>query len=409
MILRAEPRQIMRFVEDNFEILQDLYQVQLKQHLIPAETFQEITRHKGDIVTRRLSAYKIMREVGDDYRMADQVGNYLGFLTQEFKPMLPEQLRRYHGSIRDLFSLLNLSRDMDDDTRALRLERLYDEIQSFLDNVTNNTYTLLKRTQRLKANRRQLTYAERLREANQLIVRYIDPLTQIVNLHDEKSIASLLQKIGRDINLDRLGTHAPTVTDRYEQLDSLLRQVNGHLLREADVIRRELMPLIDRIQRESEVLAGFLAFLEKPFLIPTPDMSRRHNIQVFGDQTQADLRMYVEQFVKARKRPRITVGKGLAIPKTPVFQRAAYRERLQAALPVPDFFAWCEELMVPVAGEVRERYLLSLISLLFSDDRYALTFFAEYRLFPVDGFDYRLPRISVAARSSSAAQKPLKK
>ncbi len=405
MILRAEPRQVMRFVEDNFEILRDLYQVQLKEHLIPAEAFQAITRHRGDIVTRRLFAYKILREIGDDYRMTEQVGNYLGFLTQEFKPMLPEQLRRYHGSIQDLYGLLNVHQQMDEVTHALRLERLYDEIQSFLDNVTNNTHTLLKRTQQLKINRRQLSYAERLREAKQLIGHYIDPLTSIIDLNHENSIASLLQRIGRDVNLDRLGTHAPAVQDRYEQLDQLLRLVNGHLLRETDVIRRELTPLIDRIQRESEVLGGFLAFLERPFLIPTPELGQRHKLQIFGDQTQADLRMYVEQFIKATKRPRIRLGEGPAAAAVPVFQRAAYRKRLDAALPLGDFFGWCEETMAGVDSADRERYLLSLISLLFSDsERYALTFFPDYHSFPVEGFTYRLPRVEVVGRKSSPAR-----
>lgn len=405
MILRAEPRRIMRFMEDNFELLRDLYKVQLTQQVIPEDAFQAITRHKGDTVTNRLTGYEILRRQGDDYRMAEEIGAYVGYLTKEFKPLLPEQLRRYRGSIDDLYQFLNARRDHDPETHALRLERLYDEIQSFLDNVTNNTATLLKRTQQLKVNRQQLSYAERLHEATQLIQNYIDPLTQIVDLRDDNSIASLLANIGRNINLDRLDGHGPRVGDRYGQLDALLRRVNQHLLRESDVIRRELTPLIDRIQRESEVLAGFLTFLENPLLSPVPDIGHRHQVQPFGNQTQADLRMYVEQFQRARERKPIKVGEGLAVPAVSIFNRAAYRRRLDAALPMDNFFAWAEATLAPLPERDRERFLLALVSLLFGDDgRYALTFHAEYRTLSFTDFRYRLPRVAVVRRAPQPAR-----
>lgn len=407
MILRAEPRKVMRFVEDNFEILRDLYQVQLKENLIPAEAFDMVTRHEGDIITRRLLNYKLLNEVGDDFRMVEQVGSYIGFLTKEFKPMLPEQLRRYHGSISDLYSLLNVQRNIDDMTRALRLERLYDEIQSFLDSVTNNTYTLLKRTQRLKINRRQLTYAQRLREAKQLITNYIDPLTNIVALGNDNSIASLLRDISRKINLDRLDGHAPTVLNRYQQLDDLLRTVNRRLLAEAATISRELTPLIDRIQRESEVLGGFLSFLERPLLTPVPDMGHRHKQQIFGDQTLADARMYLEQFARARQRPAIDLSAAPASTVRLVFNRKAERQRLTAALPLEDFFGWCAPSLEHVAEAEREYHLLSLISLLFSDtSRYSLTFHEAYQNMTLGSTHYRLPRIAVTLATKDEAVAP---
>ena len=98
----------MRFIEDNFESLSQLYRIQLKKNIIPAESFDEVTRHKGDIGTRRLSAFKILRPVGDDYRIAEKVGASLGFLMQEFKPLLPVQLRRYHTLIKDIYELLTI-------------------------------------------------------------------------------------------------------------------------------------------------------------------------------------------------------------------------------------------------------------------------------------------------------------
>lgn len=402
MILKAEPRTIMRFVEDNYEALSQLYRVQLKNNLIAAADFEELTRHKGDIVRRRLSAFKIVRLIGDDYRLAEEVGAYLGFLMQEFKPLLPEQLRRYHTSIQDMYDLLKIRQNMDDKTRCLRLEHLYNEVHSFLDNVTNNTFTLLKRSQKLKVNRQQIGYAERVKEARSLIEHYIDPLNQIVNLNDEHSIASLLQNISREINLDRMSDYPPSVIERYEQLDNLLRQVNSRLQREGDIIRRELTPLIERIKRESEVLGGWLVFLDRPLLRIVPDFGSRHPITVFGNQTEADLRMYMEQFKHTRQSAAIELSSETALPQVQLLDRRIYREKLNDAMPIDDFFDWCIRVIETHEPARQERDLFELTSLLFStNDNYELTFHGEQQSVELNQHQYILPLLSVALKKEA--------
>jgi hypothetical protein len=399
MILRAEPRAIMRFIEDNFEALSQLYRIQLKKNVIPAESFDEVTRHKGDIVTRRLSAFKILRPVGDDYRLAEEVGAYLGFLMQEFKPLLPEQLRRYHTSIQDVYELLTIRPNLEDKTRSLRLEHLYNEVQSFLDNVTNNTYTLLKRSQRLKVNRQQMTYSERVKEARMLIEQYIDPLNQIVNLNDANSIASLLQNIGSEINLDRMANYPPSVIERYEQLDNLLRQVNSRLQRESDVIRRELTPLIERIKRESEVLGGWLVFLERPLLMTVPDFAKRNPQNIFGNQMAADLKIYMEQFQQLRQASRIKLSEGPVVQETPLLDRQLYRKRLRAALPINDFFTWCLQAIADHPAERQESDLFELTSLLFSsEEQYELVFSGQRQRVRLNEQYYILPLFQVTIK-----------
>lgn len=401
MILRAEPRSIMRFVEDNYEVLTRLYRIQLKENLVSRDTFELVTQHKGEVVTRRLFAYRIVKELGDDYRLAEAVGEYLGFLMQEFKPLLPEQLQRYHTSIRDMFDLMHQRKEQADSIRALRLEHLYNEVLSFLDNVTNNTYALLKQSQRLKTNRKQLSYSERVQEARRLIEQYIDPLTNIVNLNDANSLASLLQEVGRTVNLERMAAHSPVVQDRYEQLDQLLRQVNRRLQQEGDVIRRELLPLIERIKRESEVLGGWLLFLERPLLLMVPEMGKRHTHTVFGDQTGADLRMYVEQFARASQRRRIRLTAEGALPAMPLFDRQQYRQRLQQALPLADFFGWCQSQLEKAPEEAREHLLIELTSLLFSDGHYYLAFDHPVTAARIGNVTYRLPRVGVRKKTDA--------
>jgi hypothetical protein len=406
MILKAEPRTIMRFIEDNFESLSQLYRIQLKHNVIPVESFEEVTRHKGDIVTRRLSAFKIVKPVGDDYRLAEEVGSYLGFLMQEFKPLLPEQLRRYHSSIQDMYELLVMRKKLDDKTRSLRLEHLYNEVQSFLDNVTNNTYTLLKRSQHLKVNRQQMPYSERVREARLLIEQYIDPLNRIVDLNDANSIAFLLQSIGRNINLDRMHDYPPSVIERYEQLDNLLRQVNVRLQRESDVIRRELTPLIERIKRESEVLGGWLVFLERPLLRVVPDFGKRHAQNIFGDQTEADLKIYLEQFMQHRQAAKISLSDVPTAIQDPLLDRQVYRKLMHSATPIPDFFSWCLSAIKDHPPARQESNLFELVSMLFNaQDQYELDFKGQRQRIELNGQGYIAPLFSVAAKPLTKKKK----
>ncbi len=396
MILKAEPKTIMSFMESRFDVLHQLYRIQLAENLIPAAVFTEITRHEGDTVTRRLFDFRIIREAGSDYRITEEIMAYLGFLTQEFKPLLPEQLRRYHTSIEDIYDRLMGGKTLSSEQRILRLGHLYDEVRSFLDKISANTVSLLQRTQELKVNRDQRQYAERVREARILIEEYIDPLNSIVDLNDANSIAALLGMVGRGINRDRFASYPPSGLDAYEQLDQLLRQVNGVLQREANVIRRELTPLLERIKRESEVMNGWLTFLERPFLHPVPEIGHRHRVSLFGDQTGADLKMYVEQFMGERPRSSITLKADPAVFK-PIFQPHVYRQRLESSLPVTDFFGWCEQQLTDVAVEHREHYLLKLTSLLFGEQSsYVLHYGAHRRPLQLGGSRYTVPTLSVS-------------
>ena len=175
--------------------------------------------------------------------MTEEIAGLLGFLTQEFNPQLPEQLLRYHGAIAQAGTRESAHRGAAIPGRTQGpMGRLYDEISSFLELIEKNTRSLLKRTQTLKQNRDHRRYAERVREARILMEEYIEPLNKIVDLSDSNSIVSLLREISRRLNLDRFANHPPSVQNAYDQLEQLLRQVNGRLQRQSDIIRRGSPP-----------------------------------------------------------------------------------------------------------------------------------------------------------------------
>lgn len=397
MIQRAEPRKVMRFVEEHFGVLRRLYRAQLTEQFISATAFDEVSRRAGNTVTRRLLEYRIVREAGVDFRLAQEVSSYLGFLIQEFKPLLPEQLRGYHASIEDMHDRLTTGKALMPAQRVLRLGHLYDEVQQFLDRIATNTQSLLQRTAALKVNRDQRRYADRVREARLLIEEYIEPLNNIIDLNNDNSIAALLQRIGRSVNHDRLRIHPPIVTDAYEQLYRLLLQVDGILQREADILRRELMPLLERIKRESEVMNGWITFLGQPLLHPVPRIGQRHRVEVFGSSSVAELNMYVEQFAGRLEPTVITLSPTTWENLLPPFQPYMYRRRLEEALPISDFFGWCADQVSDTATERQEHRFFKLTSLLFSDQAgYRITYGDRRRPLRIGATQFTVPTIHVA-------------
>lgn len=396
MIIKADPRSIVRFVGDNFEVLQELYREQLRFGSIEADVYREITRHKGDLLHRRLEQYKLLSEAGGDFRLNQGLEGWIAFLTQEFRPLLPAQLAKYYHSINDVYSLVNTESVKDQSIKVSRLEQLYQEVISFLDNVANNTGALLKKSRALKTNYRRLSFPDRLAATRSLIREYIEPLNKILDLNDEQSMASLLRRVGTEVNLDRLATHPLPVQERYEQLNVLLREVNDRLLHESQIISRELLPMIDRIQQDSEVLNGFMVFLGDPHRRLVPEMGKRHRFQVFSEQTSADLNIYLEQFRVAARRPRVRLGEALNVELPTYFDGDYHRAVLNEAMPVDDFLGWCAERAGDDGGEPATQFL-ALVGLVFDQsDLYHLDFTDARRTIGLGASHFDLPVINVA-------------
>ncbi len=390
----ADPITIMRFMQEHFALLRQLYRVQLADGLISATIFDEATYHLTPAVRQRLIDHQLLRTVGDDYRLTEEVAGFLGFLIKEFRPLLPEQLQRYHRSIEEVYRKVIVP-DLTDSKRILRLRHLYDEVQRFLDQIENNTATLLRRTQRLKADRDGQSYAHRLREARLLIEEYIEPINGIIDLNNTESIASLLVEVGRRINRDSMRSHAPAVLDWYGQTNLLLRTVNGFLQRQSDVIRRELTPLLERMQRESEIMSGWLTYMDRPFRIAPPRVGHRHRLEEFGRQTEADLTLFLEGLRPADPVMEIDLNRPAASVRRP-FDRGRYRARLEAALPLSDFFGWCGAVLQEEPADRSEYLLLRLTDLVFGgQSAYRVSFGSQRRQLTLADCTYDLPVVTV--------------
>ena len=101
--MKAEPKTILRFLLEHYDVIAELFETQSKEGIIAYEVLNQIVaKHESDIRTQ-LVEYKILSPVNDNYEIRTVYYNLIEFILSEFKPMLPETIEKYHTSIAELF------------------------------------------------------------------------------------------------------------------------------------------------------------------------------------------------------------------------------------------------------------------------------------------------------------------
>ena len=400
MILKADPDKILRFISENFELVRALYLAQLAGNVISREQFNALTKHTGDISINRLFEYKLLTEQYDDIRLNEPVRAFLAFLISEFRPLLPSELEKYRTSFSQLFNAIRECPEGEQPILLEQLETLYDEVQRFLENVENNTGQLLRETQQLKANKDKMEYGERIRRARHLIEYYIAPLNSILNLQHSESIASLLGELSAYANRERLGHSYQQARDRFGQLHELLRGGNDRILRQSRILSRELLPLIERLQTESEILSGWIFFLERPFRHKVPSFTTRSYRNFFGSSTGANLALFLEQFEQRAEVVLLQEEEITAVDRHEViFDRQLYVGSLEQHLPVEDFFGWCRERLYQNEQLPSTERFLKICSIVFEDsEQYEAEFTGQRIAIELEDFIFQVPEVRVSLK-----------
>jgi hypothetical protein len=404
VILKAEPDKVLRFLEDNFELVRELYRLQLEHSIISTEQFEAHTASKAGVVARRLFDYKIITQQSNGLRLNEPIRAFFGFLLNEFKPLLPEELKKYHLGFSSLFERIQESTEGDILILAERLDAFYLEVQQFLENIDSNTGQLLKASQQLKANKADYSYSDRIRRARHMVEYYIEPLNRILDVQQDNSIANTLNQVSRFINIQRFEHPHAGIRTRFDRLHDLLRDVDRQIIRQSHIITRELLPLIERLQTESEILTGWLSFLERPLLNEVPPMPARRKFTITGSNVEASLQLFLQQFERRPKEIILKEEDAQQVNKQRMyFNRRNYERRFNQALPVTDYFSWCLEAMRDYESAPDTERFLKISSLLFENgEQFELEFTDDRVQVELDGMVFDLPVIAVQTKKATA-------
>ncbi|MCC7302068.1 MAG: hypothetical protein IT233_05455 [Bacteroidia bacterium] len=391
--MRTEPKTILYFLWHYYEPIQELFDAQSRDGYIRKETLKEICGRHGHDIEGKLTEYKILKNVNTDYEFRTVFYGLLEFIMNEFKPMLPETIEKYHHSISELFRKIRKGVHEEKFILMQRLTDLTSETRDFSEGVENNTLKLLAKTRELKANMEKVDYRDKIRKASEWIEYYILPMNKILDIHHTSSIANKLFEIANFANEKRLLVSEEQTRQAFEKLYYFLLQTNDDLLRQSKILTNELLPLIERIRTESIILSGFIEFLKDPFDVPVPQMLKTSRDMVYNRHMELNATEFWEQFERVEK---VYINEAGSGKPAWLFDREAYKDKLDKSLPVEDFFdflgtEWNEKQEV-----FDEEKFFAFTTLLFEEDL-KLEFpdkSSQHRI-RTENMTYRVPKIKV--------------
>lgn len=341
-MFKSEPKTILQFLATHFDLLRQLFDIQVKNEIILKSQVSDALKEFGSDIENQLFEHKLLVEQNDDYVINEPYFVLFEFVLQQFKPLLPEEIEKFGQSIRTLF--LNIKEGINQDKNILldRIEALANEIKKFSNAVTNNTISLLNESRELKANTRKIEYQEKVQKARYLIDYYIIPLNTILDINHSQSIYNELLSISQFSNNKRFDYTDESIRRQFEKLYNLLRQVVKDISKQSSILSNELLPLIDRIRTESEYLQGFHLYLTNGNCykgIKPPEIFNTTRDNLYNQFIYENTKEYFDQF---KNEEDVFIEEETEIVEQWIFNKSEYKSQLNSKLPVDDFFTWCK-------------------------------------------------------------------
>lgn len=395
-MIKSEPKSILQFMANHYDLLRDLFDIQVKNDIITKEALNICLENYDKNVREQLTEYQILVEQNDDFAFNEPYLILFEFIHQQFKPLLPEEIEHFGQAIRTLF--LKIKEGINDDKNILleRIEALSSQIKKFTNAVVNNTKSLLTESRELKANNKKIDYQEKIHKARYLIENYISPLNTILDVNHSQSIYNELLNISQFTNVKRFDYGDESIRHEFEKLYHLLRQVGKDLNTQSVILTNELLPLIERIKTESQYLRGFHHYLNngncyRGIEPPRIFVSTRDNI--YNRFVYENTKEYFEQF---KNEAEIIVVEDSQQTNDWLFDKSKYKETLNQNLPVEDFFKWCESSIKQENEDFSFDNFFMVTSLLFEED-YEVTVNKEGKKITVsnDESELIMPKLTI--------------
>lgn len=366
-MFKSEPKTILQFLATHFDLLRQLFDIQVKNEIILTSQISDALKEFGSDIENQLFEHKLLIEQNNDYVINEPYFVLFEFVLQQFKPLLPEEIEKFGQSIRTLF--LEIKKESNDKNLLLaRIEALSKEINQFKNAVTNNTISLLNESRELKANTRKIEYQEKVKKARYLIDNYIIPLNNILDVNHSQSIYIELLSISQFSNNKRFDYTDEGIRRQFEKLYNLLRQIEKDISKQSNILTNELLPLIDRIRTESEYLQGFHLYLTNGNCykgIKPPELFKTTRDNLYNPFIYENTKEYFDQF---KNEEDVFIEEETDVIEQWIFNKSKYKSQLNSKLPVDDFFSWCKTSLENENKSFDFDNYFMVTSLIFEDD-----------------------------------------
>ncbi len=295
-MLQAEPKTVLNFLSDKFDFMLALIDMNKHDAIIHDEKLKKLCQ-KENVDWRKLIDYKIIRELQQgDYELRKPVEIFINYISEDYKLDLPENIRKYFNSIEEIYEKMQMEENLQSLQRLI--SGMIDEVQQFIETIESNTRSLLNESKELKSNVRKIEYVEKIKKATYLIDFYIVPLNKILDANHTGSVIHKLSMVRELGNKERINHHDFSIRSLYEKLYNQVISANIELVKNSKVLTKELLPLLERIKTESQILAGFMEFLKKPNYYDTPVMLKRTRHNTYDPDSYFAAKDIWDQLVK---------------------------------------------------------------------------------------------------------------
>jgi hypothetical protein len=392
--MRTEPRTILNFLSTYFDIIKELFDIQVKDGLVRMEVLNEVLAEHDHDILNKLIEYKFFKKIQNDYEIRPVYFKMLEFILSEFKPLLPETIEKYEHSITALFKKIKEGISKDRNILLQRITDLNNEVRDFTEAVEKNTIRLISETKELKSNVDKIDYREKVRKASFWIDYYITPLNSILDVGNKNSITNRLLDISEYINVRRLNFEDELARQQFEKLYSFLAQTNDDLLKQSKTLTNELLPLIERIRSESMILTGWIEFLKNPSKSEVPFVPKSLRAYPYNNSMYFNALEYVNEYMTNVEI--YLEDPAMSASDKWIFNKDVYMTKLTQELPVKNFFEWAGKTLKSEYKEIETEKFFSLSTLLF-EDYIELEFdpTADRQVIRTSEMNLRVPKIKI--------------
>lgn len=370
MYRAVTPDEILRFMSKNLSGLRALFDAGRRQsYVLELAVFEKI-RLENDLDLGDLLRLKFVKQQPtQDYKLRKQYTDFLEFIFASAALNLPDQFKFHADSIRAQFN--DLQQELDAAKLPDHITTLQNQMDDFLTEIETQTNQLLRDTEALKASgEHESSLQERIATATRWLDSFVHPLSQVLQAQSPDAVVAQLHRINTYAHQKSLFETDPELARLFRHLYGEAMRVGEELTRLSNQIVRELMPMLERIRTSSKIMAGFYLLLEAVRQNQEPDLPfygllSRRNRRVYSTDWKVRAEMLLDGFFIEPERfvEEVPEAEDDWLPDTNHFKR-----RLNASLPVDDFYTWCYDFLKAETPNVTLHKFFAVSKLLLDTD-----------------------------------------
>ena len=362
--MRIDPREILRFIERNFEAVRQIFQLQKDDSIIRFETLYQIC-NTNDIELKKFLDYKILKRTGNnDFQLTTYYQYFFEFILREFSLELPAAIEKYRLSITQIYNQL-IDEHNNKNLIVTQINNLIQQVKEFAESIDNNITRLDDDTKDLKANIQKISYVQKVEKATEWIEYFIKPMNNILDNNHPDSITSIIAEVSNYANRQRLFYPDVNLRIQFDKLYAHLEAANKELLTQLSYLVQTLLPLIHRIKTESQILSGFIEFMKNPTGYQPLLLFKVVDFNIYTRNANLNAKEIFEHLTSPQP-VYLDEMHDFVLPWR--FEREEYKQLLLKSLPVENFCQWIVATLNKKEEDISWEKFMSISTLLFEED-----------------------------------------